>query len=128
MRELNQPRLGRVMRGMVCCFVFLSTIQAIYWPILKSGKQLDWWQIHWMAQVGFYVGSIPLALCICVVLLGPASSRNSVIAVVGFGDLGHISVLGLGNDTEVDLTEKSQEDYEEIKFCFAASGGIAVSL
>jgi hypothetical protein len=28
--------------------------------------QLDWWQIHWMAQVGFYIGSLPLALCIAM--------------------------------------------------------------
>lgn len=64
-RSSNEP-LGRtgidsviaaIVRFSLAAFVFVATIQALYWPLLpKPGTTYRWWQIHWLAGSGMVVG------------------------------------------------------------------------
>jgi hypothetical protein len=60
------PRnIAFLVRLVISAFVLLCTIEALYWPILmKPGTQLGWWQVHWLAQIGFYVGFIPCGIAL----------------------------------------------------------------
>ena len=47
---------------MSAVFVLVCTIQALYWPlIMKPGTILDWWQVKWLAQLGYFIG-IPVMI------------------------------------------------------------------
>lgn len=60
--------MARVSRIAVSGFVLLCTVQALYWPLLmKPGTELDWWQVHWLAQTGYVLG---LPVMVLAVLLG----------------------------------------------------------
>lgn len=52
---------------LITTFVFLCTVQALYWPLLmKPGTELGWWQIGWMAKVGYILGAPVMVLAFWV--------------------------------------------------------------
>jgi hypothetical protein len=54
-----------LVRSLTSAFVLLCTLEALYWPILmKLGIQLHWWQVHWLAKLGFYIGFIPCGIAL----------------------------------------------------------------
>jgi hypothetical protein len=49
-----------------CVFVFICSIEALYWPIeMEPGTKLQWWQVHSLAELGYFLGCIPL---VCILL------------------------------------------------------------
>ncbi|MBK9160153.1 MAG: hypothetical protein IPM27_01035 [Nitrosomonadales bacterium] len=49
-------------RNIVCLssstIVLLCTLQAFYWPLLSiPGTVIEWWQVGFLAKVGFFVGA-----------------------------------------------------------------------
>ena len=49
--------------SMVGVFVFITTTEAMLWPIkLGLGQHPEWWQIKWLAVLGFFLGCVPLVL------------------------------------------------------------------
>jgi hypothetical protein len=64
-----------LVRSLVSASVLLCTLEALYWPLLmKPGIQLHWWQVHWLAKLGFYVGFIPCGIA--------AFSGSQILALV----------------------------------------------
>jgi len=54
---MSASTFSRLARGVVAAFVFVCTVEALYWPLLpKPGTPLEWWQVHWLATIGEYVG------------------------------------------------------------------------
>lgn len=46
--------------------VLICTLQAVYWPLLfKPGTVLEWWQVKFLANVGYYIGA-PVVIAISV--------------------------------------------------------------
>ena len=71
MKRIANNSLSRVIRLSIATFVFVCTVEALYWPlIMKPGIQLSWWQNHWLANTGFWVG---LPSCALVMLWNPFS-------------------------------------------------------
>ena len=71
-------RGGRVVgRGAVALFVFLCTVEAMYWPLLPKPGSIRWWHVRWLAGVGYYVGSPAMFL---------AAAAGSVGAQAGVAD------------------------------------------
>ena len=59
----------------VCFF----TLQAMYWPlIMKPGTPLEFWQIQWAAEVGYWIG----APVIAAILISPFSGALQEVLVV----------------------------------------------
>ena len=47
----------------IAVFVFVATIETLYWPLLpKPGTPYEWWEVKWLAQAGLYLGFVPLVL------------------------------------------------------------------
>ncbi|HTN93880.1 MAG TPA: hypothetical protein VMJ33_04800 [Gallionella sp.] len=49
-------------RNVIClstsAFVLLCTLQAFYWPLLPiPGTVIEWWQVDFLANIGFFVGA-----------------------------------------------------------------------
>src|SRR5947209_1397678 len=75
--------MGFLVRSLIAVFVLLCTLEALYWPLLmKPGTQLHWWQVHWLAKLGYYLGFIP---CIIAVFSGsPILALTSAIVFAVF--------------------------------------------
>jgi len=53
-----------LVRVMFAAFVFLCTVEAVYWPVIMiPGTRLEWWQVKWLAQLGCVLGFGPILLC-----------------------------------------------------------------
>jgi hypothetical protein len=65
------------MAATAVCFL---TLEAIYWPlILKPGTELAFWQIHWAAQLGNWIG-LPV---VAAILVSPLSGAwQDVLAII----------------------------------------------
>jgi len=49
--------------SIVGVFVFITTVEAMFWPLkLAPGHHPAWWQIEWLAVLGFFLGCVPLFL------------------------------------------------------------------
>jgi hypothetical protein len=55
---------SKATRAALAAFVFLCTVQALYWPIImKPGTPIGWWQLEPLATLGLYLGA-PVLLAI----------------------------------------------------------------
>lgn len=64
---MSLPQKRFAVRLLITTFVLLCTIQALYWPLLmKPGTELGWWQIGWMAKVGYVLGAPVMGLAVWV--------------------------------------------------------------
>jgi hypothetical protein len=64
---MSPPQKRFPARLLIAALVFLCTIQALYWPLLmKPGTELGWWQIDWMAKVGYVIGAPVMVLAFWV--------------------------------------------------------------
>src|SRR5262245_17910966 len=65
------PRATFLIRLIAATFIFACTIQPFFWPLLpKPGIQLEWWQVKWMAELGYYVGCGPVLVALYFDFLG----------------------------------------------------------
>ena len=54
---MSQRKSGDVLSLLAAAFVLACTVQALYWPLLpKPGLVLDWWQVEWLAKLGYLLG------------------------------------------------------------------------
>jgi hypothetical protein len=54
-----------ILRMGLAVLVLMCTVQALYWPLLmKPGTELQAWQVHSLAQIGYLVGAPVMALSI----------------------------------------------------------------
>ena len=61
-----------VVKTAISAFVFLCTLEALYWPyMMKPGTVLPWWQVEQLAMVGLVVGFPAVAIVLAVGLSSP---------------------------------------------------------
>lgn len=63
--------------------VSFLTLQAIYWPlIMKPGTELEFWQMRWAAELGYWVG-LPVVAATLVSPFAGALQQLLVLILTG---------------------------------------------
>lgn len=51
-------KTNKILRIVICLFIFICIIQAMYYPIIiKPGATVEWWQVQFLAGLGYYLGA-----------------------------------------------------------------------
>jgi hypothetical protein len=69
-------------RILIATIFLICTIEAFFWPIImKPGTQLEFWQIHFLAQLGYVIGFPALVTHYYLNVLGMNVSDSGAILI-----------------------------------------------
>jgi hypothetical protein len=74
-----RTQTGIYVRFAICAFIWLCILEAAFWPLMYiPGTRLAWWQLGFLADIGFVLG---VPVWIVVIFLGQFVSSSEIFLV-----------------------------------------------
>ena len=70
----------------VSLLVLIVTIQAMYWPLVNKPGSTEWWQIEFLADIGYIVGFPVIAIAYFI----QNSFLSTIVSLVWSSIIGYV--------------------------------------